>query len=82
MASRPPRNRPTDDVARNRWMVMQAMRIMGFALVIVGLLLTRDVMNWAGDANHILGYALVLIGLADGFFVPIVLARKWRTPRQ
>ena len=33
----------------------------------------------AGDSqlNHWIGYGLIVVGLLDGFFMPIVLARKW-----
>jgi len=72
---------PPEDVARDRWMVIQATRIIGFALVLLGILLARDVIDLAGDANHLVGYILIVAGLADGFLVPQFLARKWRTPQ-
>jgi len=75
MASRPPEE--NDDQARNRWMVIQAMRAMGFALVILGILMTRDVVNLAGDSNHLVAYGFIVIGLLDGFLMPTFLARKW-----
>jgi hypothetical protein len=75
MASRPP-----DDEARNRWMVIQAMRTLGFGLVILGILMTQGVVVIAGAYNTWVGYGLVAIGLLDGFLMPQVLARKWRSP--
>jgi len=30
--------------------------------------------------NRLLGYLFIGIGLLDGFVVPQILARKWRTP--
>jgi hypothetical protein len=83
MASRPPGERgPFDDaVGRNRWLVMQVARFAGFGLVILGILMTRGVVPVGGSNGRLVGYALIVIGLADGFIVPQVLARKWRSPR-
>lgn len=81
MASRPPEgDRPSGDPARDRWMIIQLARIMGFAVVLLGILVARGVVDLAGDANRIVGYALIAVGLLDGFLVPRMLARKWRTP--
>ena len=68
--------RAGDDVARNRWMVISALRAAGVAMVLVGLLILRKVIPepaWAG-------YTILAVGLADVFLVPLLLARKWRTP--
>ncbi len=83
MASRPP-EAPVpgaDDVARNRWAVIQLMRMLGVGTVVVGILLARGVLDLAGDSNRIVGFVLIAVGLGDVFVVPQVLARKWRTPR-
>ncbi len=82
MASRPPENlQPVShDVARGRWMTIQAMRIAGFALVLLGIAMVRSVVDIAGESNRLIGYVFVVAGLLDGFVVPRVLARKWRTP--
>jgi len=69
-------DRPGDEVARNRWMVINALRVAGVAMVLVGLLIVREVIPepaWAG-------YTILAVGLADVFLVPLLLARKWRTP--
>ena len=69
-------DRPSDDVARNRWMVINALRVGGVAMVLVGLMIVRQVIAvdaWAG-------YVIGAVGLADVFLVPLMLARKWRTP--
>ena len=80
MASRPP-DQP-DALARNRWMVIQLMRTTGFALAILGILMTQDAVDIAGELNREVGYAFVAIGLLDGFLMPIVLARKWSSRRK
>lgn len=69
-------DRPSDEAARNRWLAIQAARIGGVVLVVVGLLLAAG--RIAGPVW--LGYGLLAIGLADVFLVPTMLARKWRTP--
>jgi len=79
MASRPP-DRP-DEQARNRWMAIQVMRIMGVALVVLGILMTQGAVDIAGEVNREVGYGFVVVGLLDGFLVPTFLARKWRSPR-
>jgi hypothetical protein len=73
MASRPPEN---DDVARNRWALMQAVRLGGGAMALIGLLIISGRIG----APELVGYVLVLFGLLDFFFVPTFLARHWRTP--
>jgi hypothetical protein len=78
MASRPP-DQP-NEAARNRWMVIQLMRVGGVAFAILGIMMARDVVNIAGDDNRLVGYGFIVIGLLDAFVVPQYLARKWRTP--
>lgn len=66
----------SEDVARGRWMAINAVRVAGVAMVIVGLLIIRDRMQlpqWSG-------YLILAIGLLDIFAMPMVLARKWRSP--
>ena len=45
-------------------------------------LVTQGAVNLAGELNRELGYAFVGIGLVDAFVMPIVLARKWRSPSE
>jgi len=66
----------SEETARNRWAVIQVMRVLGFAMVLVGILMVRGVI----EASALLGYILIGIGLLDGFLMPQFLARKWRTP--
>ena len=68
--------RVSDEVARNRWMVINAVRVAGVAMVLVGILGLRGVLEYPEAA----GYVLVVVGLIDVFVVPQFLARKWRTP--
>ena len=70
----------SDEVARNRWMLIQLLRIGGVVFVVLGILMTQDVVVIAGDANRLVGYGFMAIGLLDTFLVPQLLARKWRSP--
>ena len=66
----------SEDQARTRYMVMQALRIGGVAMVIVGILIVRGKI----EVPTVAGYVLIAVGLLDTFAVPLLLARKWRTP--
>ena len=77
MASRPPGDDSSNDnVARDRWMVINALRLGGLAITLFGILALGHVFAFP----EIGGYLLVVVGLADFFVVPLLLARKWRTP--
>lgn len=67
----------SDAIARNRWIVLSAMRAAGVAMVVVGIL----IVNGAIPAPDVAGYVLVAVGIIDTFIVPQVLARKWRSPK-
>jgi hypothetical protein len=66
----------SDDVARNRWLIIGAMRLGGVAMVVAGALM----LNGQLGGSAIGGYVLFAIGLTDTFVVPQLLSRKWRTP--
>jgi hypothetical protein len=81
MASRPPEKpAPNDAAARNRWMVITMLRLFGFVVAVLGLVMSQGAVDLAGDSNTIVGYAFIVVGLLDGFVVPQLLARKWRSP--
>ena len=66
----------SDEVARGRWLTINVLRLSGVAMVVAGMLGTRQVL----EIPMIAAYALIAIGLLDIFLVPLLLARKWRTP--
>ena len=66
----------SEETARNRWAVIQALRLGGVALVLVGILIRYEVI----PAPMAVGFVLMAIGLIDVFLVPMLLARRWRTP--
>lgn len=67
----------SEDVARGRWMAINAVRIAGVAMVVIGIFGLREVFEYPAIAAWI----LIGVGLLDVFVVPRVMARKWRTPR-
>lgn len=83
MASRPPEqgsNEPTptgSDPARARFYFIAFHRVLGTALVVLGLMVIEGRIDWPEK----LGYALLVLGLVDVFIAPFALARLWRTPR-
>ena len=68
----------SDEVAQRRWLVINVLRLGGVAMVIAGMLGTRQIVAMP----MIAAYALIAVGLLDIFFVPLFLARKWRSPRE
>ena len=66
------------DPARNRFIAIQAMRWIGTAMALVGLL----VINRRIDLPIEAGYVLFVIGLLDALVMPTLLARRWKSPPQ
>lgn len=67
----------SDDPARKRFFAIQAIRMCGVAMVVVGLLVAGGKIA----LPYPVGIGLIVVGLFDAFVMPVVLARKWRTPR-
>lgn len=67
-----------DKVARNRFVIIQLVRIGGTAITLFGLLLWQSDRLVAGGS--FLGFPIALVGLAIAFGAPQALVRKWRTP--
>lgn len=65
-----------DDPAKSRFLIVQAARWSGLAMVLVGLAITNKVI----DMPEMVGYVLVVIGLLDSLIVPSILARRWKSP--
>lgn len=75
----PTMNEPTDVAMwRNRFIMIQLVRIGATVLVLLALLL------WQSDVfvegGTIIGFPLALIALAASFLAPRWLVRRWRTP--
>ena len=64
---------------RNRFILMNLVRIGGTVVVLIGLAMWHSDWIRPGGAMDI-GLPLALIGLVISFFAPKWLARRWRTP--
>ncbi|MFA9201035.1 MAG: hypothetical protein ACEQR8_07595 [Cypionkella sp.] len=76
MASRPPEIVPPTDRERARFIALNAVRIGGVALVLLGILIESGRI----ELPRAVGWAFLAVGLVDVFLVPRLLARRWRTP--
>ncbi|ODS96366.1 MAG: hypothetical protein ABS49_10480 [Erythrobacter sp. SCN 62-14] len=70
--SRSPREEQ-DARDRQRFVIMNVARLVGLAMVLLGITITQGVF----DLPFVLGAALAVIGLVDFFVLPVVLARAW-----
>ncbi len=68
----------TSDPARARFYFIAAHRVVGAALIVLGMLAMQGALDW-GEG---IGLVLAIVGLIDFFVVPLLLSRLWRsTPR-
>ncbi len=65
-----------DTLARNRFFAIGVMRLMGVAMIVIGLM---TINGRIAVLPPVAGYVLVLIGMADFLLVPRILARRWRS---
>jgi hypothetical protein len=67
-----------DDKARNRFLAISLLRLAGALLVMFGLVTAAGRLP---DVPRIVGIVAVLVGALDFALVPLLLARRWRTPK-
>lgn len=67
-----------DTQARNRFIVIQIVRLSGVAMVLVGLLVMTGRIDWPREA----GFVLATAGLFEALLAPLLLSRKWKTPSE
>lgn len=68
----------TDDPARRRYFAIALLRLSGALLVMFGMVIA------AGKFPSIpkpAGIVMILVGALDFALVPVMLARRWRTPK-
>mgnify|MGYP005811179641 CR=1 FL=1 len=71
-----------DALAKKRYFAIAAMRLMGAILVLAGFVLIRGGVELAGQpTDRWIGVAVVLIGAFDFAVFPMLLARRWRSPK-
>ena len=76
MAERPGEPAPSDP-ARARFLFIAVQRLVGAALVVLGMLAMQGALDWGRGV----GTVLAIAGLIVFFVVPLFLARAWRTPK-
>lgn len=71
-----------DSLAKKRFFAINAMRLMGAFFVLIGFVLIRGGWELAGQpTDRWIGVAVVLIGAFDFAVMPLLLARRWRSPK-
>ena len=71
-----------DSLAKKRFFAITAMRLMGAFFVLIGFVLIRGGWELAGQpTDRWIGVAVVLIGACDFAVMPLLLARRWRSPK-
>lgn len=71
-----------DALAKKRFFALNLMRLMGAAFVAVGFILIGGGFTFAGQpADRWIGAAIVLVGAFDFAVMPLLLARRWRSPK-
>ena len=70
-----PEPKPGHDPARARFWFIAAHRIVGAALVVLGMMAMQGVLDWSKGV----GKALAIVGLIDFFVIPLVFARMWKS---
>ncbi|MEO1969722.1 MAG: hypothetical protein ABGW87_13555 [Sphingomonadaceae bacterium] len=66
------------DPAAGRYAIMQLARLGGMAMVVIG----AAMLGGAIPGPRELAIALFIGGAAEFFFVPLILARRWRSPKK
>jgi hypothetical protein len=73
-------SQPSEAEWRNRFLLINLVRIGGTVMVMIGLLIWQTDMLRPGGSVEI-GLPLALVGLTISFGLSQYLVRRWRTPR-
>ena len=65
-----------EDLAKQRFFLLSAIRLLSIAIIVVGLLALTGKIAMPRAA----GAAFAVFGLLEFLFLPPFLARKWKTP--
>jgi hypothetical protein len=65
-----------DQLARQRLLVMNAVRLSGVGLALLGLAIIAGKI----DLGREIGAFLFIFGLFEALFMPMVLAKRWKSP--
>lgn len=73
---------PRRDPAAGHWLIIQMVRAIGIAFVLVGLLHTAGRVALLDGVPLWFGFVLVGIGFIDVFVLTRVFAKRWRSPSE
>lgn len=68
----------SDTLVRNRFLAISLLRVAGAVLILIGMVVMSGRFKILPPG---VGLVMVLVGALDFAFVPLWLARKWRTPK-
>lgn len=60
-------------LARRRFFAIQAVRLAGIVLLLLGIAVLAEVLGWP----HAMGMVLIAAGAVGTFLAPMLLARRW-----
>lgn len=66
-----------NDPAAGRFLAIQAIRISGVVLAVLGALILGEII----DLPVAVGYVFLVLGALDVFVMPLVLARRWKSTK-
>ncbi len=64
------------DPAKARFLTIQAVRLSGVVMGVLGALVLGGIL----PLPELAGYIFLALGVFDIFILPIILAKRWRTP--
>jgi len=68
----------TEALAKQRFMLLNVVRLMGLAMVLVGIAITQG----AIDLPFAVGVVLAIFGLLEFFLMPNIIAKSWRNSEE
>ena len=67
----------SEDLAKRRFLMLAAVRFSGVVFAFLGIAIVSK--RWIEPAD-LVGGALIVLGAVEVLLLPVVLARRWRTP--
>lgn len=71
-------DKASEALAKKRFMALNLIRITGLICILLGITIAQGVI----DLPRMVGVALAAFGMYDFFFMPRMLAKRWRSDRQ
>jgi len=68
----------TEALAKQRFMLLNVVRLMGLVMVLVGIAITQG----AIDLPFAVGVVLAIFGLLEFFLMPNIIAKSWRNSEE